>query len=291
MLVSPRPSSTMREERSSDAAAVAAAKQEASAAASRARHAEDAAAAAASAAAAARVNWERLEVEASVAAAAAATAAEEAVEKAEAAVAAEQVETAARAFEIAAPPVLEEGGSRLSANTDTEMDERQSCAPPQRPSATALTEERSRSAPESRVRSDITSRTRAARRAEVAAQQATDFHQRGLGANKHFEYQTAYRMFMKASRLRPTEPAHLISAANMKLKLLRLDDAERLYERAWGMAELTAAQRQMVGEKRLLLRQAGAWGGDFALKAMGVPQKLGPPRSGGSRPALAAASP
>jgi len=99
-----------------------------------------------------------------------------------------------------------------------------------------------------------------------------------LGANKHFEYQTAYRMFMKASRLRPTEPAHLISAANMKLKLLRLDDAERLYERAWGMAELTAAQRRMVGEKRLLLRRAGAWGGDFALKAMGVPQELGPPR-------------
>ena len=38
----------------------------------------------------------------------------------------------------------------------------------------------------------------------------------------------------------------LLSAANMKLKLLRLDDAERLYERAWGMAELTAAH----GEKK-----------------------------------------
>ena len=96
-------------------------------------------------------------------------------------------------------------------------------------------------------------------------------------------------MFMKASRLRPTEPAHLISAANMKLKLLRLDDAERLYERAWGMAELTAAQRRMVGEKRLLLRQAAGEGTSRSRRwaASGA----GAPAAGGSRPALAAASP
>ena len=57
-------------------------------------------------------------------------------------------------------------------------------------------------------------------------------HTRGLMLNKQGDYKTALDFFMQASHLAPNSPSHLISAANMLVKLEHPEPARELYERA-----------------------------------------------------------
>ena len=50
-------------------------------------------------------------------------------------------------------------------------------------------------------------------------QRVSSLHGAGLQANAAGDYRRAYECFMAAYRLRPNGPAHILSAANMKLKM------------------------------------------------------------------------
>ena len=77
-------------------------------------------------------------------------------------------------------------------------------------------------------------------------------HREGMVANKNGDARTAYYWFMRANALRPQEPVHIISAANMLVKIAAEDPASHAIEEAFLLYEnaarldLTSKQRQMV---------------------------------------------
>ena len=94
---------------------------------------------------------------------------------------------------------------------------------------------------------------------KTAFERANALQKSGAEANRKDHLHEAFQLFERAHRLMPRNPVHLLSAANMKLKMglasptTRLSpacsEALELYERA-SRLQLTEAQRSMVETKR-----------------------------------------
>jgi len=98
-------------------------------------------------------------------------------------------------------------------------------------------------------------------------ERAKELQNQGADANRRGEAVVAYRLFERAMELAPNNPVHVLSAANMKLKLglaaptttlsPAFPEALKLYERA-ATLQLTASQRQLLEAKRNLALEAVA---------------------------------
>jgi len=74
-------------------------------------------------------------------------------------------------------------------------------------------------------------------------------HVRGLALNKKGDYKTALDFFMQAAALSPNSPGHLISAANMLVKLQHPEPARELYETALEHPRLSEKLRSFAEKK------------------------------------------
>ena len=84
-------------------------------------------------------------------------------------------------------------------------------------------------------------------------QRVSALHGAGLQANAEGDYRRAYECFMAAYRLRPNGPAHILSAANMKLKVAHMAhwEAYRIAQQVAGDGkQVTSKERWHAGSTR-----------------------------------------